>query len=430
MKRTDEDEFGSDVSTGVEAVVVGHLPTRAGPWVAQYARALSEHLGEAVGLVRLGADRLSLDVIGMGLDDGSLGDAGSFAEAVASVGDRVAAWLVSASDLGEPELCLDPRVSRVTLLCTNEDSGVLATYRTIRQLMAWDRRPRSIAVSGLGVDAVGAESLWTRLREATSTLLDGDLEMAAFVERMGPTGAAPVFWTDTPDSVDAVLGAIERSTRGDDGAGAGGSHRERASAGVGGAEAEVEGDRGVGLKLVGPGAEGRGAMGGSGVGSGSGPGAALDGTVGAARAAGERASGGARSVAGSGGSGGAGESVVGLIGGLRSADVSCAVDAGVEVALDGSGRVALVLVDDAERGAYRLYAAARWARAHAELIRRSCGAVLGERVDGGDAVSLHLVVRGGLGIERALALDWNVYVLIERDGGAGVRVRVLEPVRV
>lgn len=427
----DETQLEAQAPAAMEAVVVGHLPTRAGPWVAQYARALSEQIDEPVALVRLAADRLSLDVIGIGLDDGGVGESSSFDAAAASIGGRVGAWLISASDLAEPELCLDPRVDRVTLLCTNDDSGILATYRTIRQLMAWDTVPRGVAVAPLGVEAHHAEAVWTRLREATRELLDGNLELSAFVERMGPTGAAAVYWTDTPEPLDRVLSSISRAMggepAGDAPAGVQEAHgrtKARARGRKAGGEARLAGRiepgasdgvvagratapndlsaRGEDVKAHKPALE-----------------LTAQPKVSASRGAGAPAAG------GEGGASGAG--VANLIPGLTKLGMGCPVDPAIELAVDGAGRLQVVLLDEPERAAYRLHAAARWARVNAASLAAGAGPS-GVRIDASLEPKVHLVVRRGVLAEPALALDWQVHLLIERQS-AGMSVRVLEPLR-
>lgn len=426
---TDENDFDHQAPVGLEAVVVGHLPSRAGPWVAQYARALSEHLNEPVGLVRLASDRLSLDVVGIGLDDG-IGESSSFAAAAASIGNHVGAWLIAASDLAEPELCLDPRIARVTLLCTNDDSGVLATYRTIRQLMAWDTTPRAIAVAPLGVEVQNAEALWTRLREATKELLDGNLELAAFVERMGPTGAAAVYWTDTPEPLDQILDALEQATNArsesakqPEQPNTKAANKKSSKASTRRKQADADAASHTPPETLPEDAP---------------PAARIEPKPAATAApvfipapaatpaeppavaltTAAPSSSPAASAAGS---------IAELIPGITRLPSVCPIDPAIELAVDQLGQLQLVLQDEPERAAYRLHAAARWVRLNGAYIIQTAGP-LASRIDPTREPTIHLVVKRGVLAEPALALDWKVHLLIERISD-GMSLRMLETLR-
>ncbi len=179
---------------GIEALILGHLPVRAGPWVGQYAGAVARESGKTVGLVRLTDGVVSLDLYGSGgFEGGAVGDIDEALRGCASVIER---WIVQVQELDEPALACDSRVGAVTLLAGANEAAIVAAYRTIKGLSAarngtGEGLPIGVAI--MGADETQAQTAMARLRRASSVFLDREVALAATVSQMQTTGVSSVY---------------------------------------------------------------------------------------------------------------------------------------------------------------------------------------------------------------------------------------------
>ncbi len=190
----------------VEALVMGHLPVRTGPWLSQYAATIAREEERAVGMIRLGDSDVRVDVYGL-RDRGALGSCESLEGALAAAAPHCRRWMVQVGDLDVPWLLRSSEVASVTLLAGGNEAAVVDAYRTIRRLMAGmeeaERTERGdaeaaeglprIQLAIMGADRDRAAVVAGRLRDASRAFLGREIELAARVEEMGPTGATPLF---------------------------------------------------------------------------------------------------------------------------------------------------------------------------------------------------------------------------------------------
>lgn len=190
-------------TANIEALILGHLPVRSSPWVSQYARARAEQLRRPVGLLRVQADQASLDMFGAA-DGVSL--APDLGEALEQCRRLTGDWIIQVDELNEPTLAADDRLSAITLLTSANETAVIAAYRAIKGLASaqiesgadlpaarGDTDHPSLRVGIMGASLADAQTAMARLRNACSVFLGKPLELAACVERVGPSGSASAY---------------------------------------------------------------------------------------------------------------------------------------------------------------------------------------------------------------------------------------------
>ncbi len=201
--RSANTDAGPTRSTSIEALILGHLPVRSSPWVSQYARARAEQLRRPIGLLRVQADQVSLDMFGAA-DEVSLAPelGGAIEQCRRLTGD----WIIQVDELNEPTLAADDRLSAITLLTSANETAVIAAYRAIKGLASaqiesgadlpaarGDTDHPSLRVGIMGASLADAQTAMARLRNACSVFLGKPLELAACVERVGPSGSAGAY---------------------------------------------------------------------------------------------------------------------------------------------------------------------------------------------------------------------------------------------
>lgn len=192
----------------VHGLILGHLPVLAAAWVAPYARHAAETSKRTVGLVRVQAGQISIDVFtpsGMNaFEFEQLAHAGLDLSSTlrslkaiksSSAGERggVGLWLFRVDDASEADLAQSPHVSALTLLTGADDAAVVASYRTLKGLagvLQSSDRPDPTAcevrVAVMGADRARAESAEARLRKASSTFLGVQLPPFDRIDKIGP----------------------------------------------------------------------------------------------------------------------------------------------------------------------------------------------------------------------------------------------------
>ena len=202
-----------------EAVVLGHLPVRVGPWVAQYAAHVAEASGRPVALLRARSGQVSIELHGAELGDVATADDLDGALELAAA--RAVRWIVQCDDLDEPALVSAPGIDSVTVLSAGNEAAVVDAYRTIKALLApggplgatgADEDAEGappVRVGVMGADAARAADVARKLREASATFLANPIDLAACVTRMGPTGARPLFRGPSDLGVDDIVGRAQ-----------------------------------------------------------------------------------------------------------------------------------------------------------------------------------------------------------------------------
>lgn len=187
----------------VEALVMGHLPVRANPWASQYARAAADRAGEPIALLRLLGGEAWIDLFGVPPAQRESHARETLSQAIEHAAGVAAQWLVQCDEndgLGALPLALS---SRVTLLCAGNEAALLAAFQSLKSLSEAlppesgagqsAKPPVRLRVGVMGADEATADSIAARLRQSADMFLKRRVDAAPSVNKMGPTGGAPVF---------------------------------------------------------------------------------------------------------------------------------------------------------------------------------------------------------------------------------------------
>lgn len=370
---------------GIEALILGHLPVRAGPWVGQYAGAVSRQSGHVVGLVRLTDGVVSLDVYG--LSDVEIETSGGIGDAIEAAGGFVDRWIVQVQELDEPALACDARVGAVTLLAGANEAAIVAAYRTIKALgtaRGDSGAGLPIGVAIMGADEEQAQTAMARLRRASSVFLEREVALAASVSQMQPTVTRSVFRGEATVKASELIGLIHAATE----------QRET----VGGPypfQGERE-DAAVFTAQVGVREEAIDAFE-----------AHANGWHEDAAVAEERA--GADGV----------PDLESLLDGMLPFAARCPDDESVRLAIGTDGTLHLLRRDEDGKGVEPLVAVEAWARKHAKLLAMAAGN--GARVDAARSIRRHLFTATPKHVRHLLDTDASVHLLAPVEAG-GERV--------
>lgn len=210
----------------IEALVLGHLPVLAGPWVAQYARFLADTRGEAIALVRIAGDQASIDLYS-DLPRASRNAAPTLHAAIeeaARVADR---WIFRVDAVSEPSLAACPAVDAVTLLCGADDAAIVSAYRTIKRVLtpeggegAFDDDPEAPRQRGparrvviIGAAEEKARQAADKLRGAAQAFLDAGVEAIAGPAQLGPSSGATIYRGPAEASPEELADRVRASLR-------------------------------------------------------------------------------------------------------------------------------------------------------------------------------------------------------------------------
>lgn len=174
----------------IEAVIVGHLPVLASAWVSQIARLRASEQRRPVGLVRIQAGHVSVEVFGgTGL---SLTPADTVTEAIERAARACDHWLLAADETLELDVATVRGVSAVTFLTAATDIAVVACYRAIKGFasrlaeMPEDDAGPAIRALVLGGPEDRAAEAAERLRKTTAAYLSRHLEVEPLSIKIGP----------------------------------------------------------------------------------------------------------------------------------------------------------------------------------------------------------------------------------------------------
>lgn len=217
----EEVSSGGDTAL-IEALVLGHLPVRAGPWVVQYAHATAQQTGKPVALVRFVDGQVLVDLLGLERGGAPRAQPGSLGEALRTASGLASRWIVHVDELHEPALASDLRIGAVTILAGANNVAVVAAYRALKEIFL-SRKDASgggdagapIRVAIMGAEQTQANAAIEKIQRASQAQLQERVGVAACVERMGPTGSVVVYRGraegETPRS---LLDSIEGAARG------------------------------------------------------------------------------------------------------------------------------------------------------------------------------------------------------------------------
>jgi hypothetical protein len=373
----------------LEAVVVGHLPVRAGPWVTQYAGASAERDGRVIGLTRLMGGHAFVDVFGLPEDRRTGHERATVGEALAHARGLCDGWILQVEDLDEPALVSIDGLDAITLLTGVDDAAVVGAYRTIKALVGADRgrSPEgpgpAVRLAVMGAGAGEAAGALERVARASSAFLQAPIELAGWVERMEPRPGTPVFRGETNLSAEALLAALR-----------GGAAEADPSPAPDAAVETTPIEPVVGPEPV------------------ASPGAEAIPSESSAPAAAPAPETPAPARGGSPDP----EALARFVEGLETLDVPYP-EGDVEFAVDGEGRLHLLSRDAGDgRSMAALAAADAWASKHADLLAM---ALRPRRIDWTVQAGMHLFTEDPMSTPALAGGRVRVYALVEAHGGAG-----------
>lgn len=184
----------------IEVLVMGHLPFRAGPWAAQYARAIAKTEQCVVGLVRVHHDQTTIDLFAHSpelLADLDSVD-GDLPVALTRIGASVDRWILHADDAQEPLLAGELDVDAVTLLSGTNEAARVDAYKTLKQLITGApgvvlRRQPQFRIAMIGADDDRAVNVATMIANTVQKFLGCRLAIAPPVGKMGATGGVTTY---------------------------------------------------------------------------------------------------------------------------------------------------------------------------------------------------------------------------------------------
>ncbi len=365
----------------VELVVAAHLPVMASAWVNQWARSASAEAGCVVGLVRERGDEVSVELIGPADALPEVEPCDTIGSALALAGEAAGRWMIQADDAAAA-----PGLSYANVLTGADDAAVVGCYRTLKQFRA--PPGLDVRVTVMGATGEKAAAVERKIAGAAAEFLGREVRFTEPVARIGLTPGGtpmasrllfrgPVEWTGEA----LVAAVIEASDQGRSGKAVAAT-----PASADGSARRERPDRVDGM----PDTER----------------ARPDSDM--PRVEAERRPEPAR------------QGLAQLVYGLRAVRVRCPVAAGVELAVDGEGRLHLLSSEaSAAESLKALTAASAWAKLNAELVRAADPGI--ERLDAGSDPILHLVTEEPRQALRLLDSPVKVHVLVPPSPAPVVR---------
>ncbi len=349
----------------IEGLIIGHLPVLASAWVSQYARYVAEQIGKWVGLVRIRSGHATIELVGPpgGQSPPSATSATDLKSALAHAAAQTAHWIIRVDELSEPRLSELQGVDRLTLLSGADEAAVVASYRTLKLLSerASHSGEPTIGVAIVGAPKDRAKEAAERLARTVEVHLGRRLPLTACIPQVGPGRILLIYRVDLSEPTDGVLPVIIEALR----TGAEEARRQaEPHPPIPGAAAptatEAPSPVAAGMLPVPPG------------------------------------------------------TLSPHVPGLKALPARCPFAPGVELAIDGTGRVhALARLDGADgRVMERLLAASAWAGLHAEWIRLATGG----SGAGGNATA-HVFTEDPRSVRSLLDSDVRVHLLVRARAG-------------
>ncbi len=198
-----------------ELVIPGHLPVLSGAWVVQFASRVAREGGVPVALVQLGAERTAIQILWPKAPDHRQERRESLRDAVSEARRLGVRWLIATDESASGALLGDSRLEGAYLLTAANEAATVAAYQSLRALWSeLDRRggartfPIRLAIAGASHDE--ADRVCARIARAAGAFADQRVELAAAIERVGPTLATPIFESGARTDASSLLDLIER----------------------------------------------------------------------------------------------------------------------------------------------------------------------------------------------------------------------------
>ena len=456
----------SPESVRVEAVLLGHLPVRASIWVRQYASAVAGGMGRPVGLLRVGPEVSSVELVGPGSGELAAAGgepAGSLEAALRLAGGLTDRWIVRVDETAEPGLAECGAVDEVTILTGADEAAVVASYRLVKSLAAsWDKAFGEDGGPTLGLAIMGASgeqalAASEKLERAAEAFLNRAIRVTARVPKIGVSSAATLYrgnesggagellnllkggaeaplrivtadWRPSETPAEEMLEAIEFELDGEQGDEAGVEGTELGEAEPDGAGVETGGTPEPAAPAVVTRAVSdvagkpiERAMGREPLRMASAAGEVIEAEEAEETAAAPSA---AMGPAGDAVRAHAGDASGAALLGLTAIESRCPFAGGVELAADGEGRLHLIASErfGGEReAATQLLAASAWARAHLALLLRAEPALSQPTSDDPHEATMHLLTSDARAVRAILDGEVRVHLVtrVELGGRTG-----------
>ncbi|MHC4975958.1 MAG: hypothetical protein ACYTF7_05055 [Planctomycetota bacterium] len=198
------------VPSPIEALILGHLPILAGPWVPQYARHLADTTGQTIGLIRLHAGQCSLDIYSSSTLNASLPANSHLSSAITGASSLVDRWLIRVDATDEPTLAECLSIDSITLLSSTDDAAVVSAYQTIKRLDTShdpDDTP-GVSIVFIGANERETQEASTKITRAVGAFLESPVSTSQGPEKLGPTNASNHYRGDAPESMDDLLAML------------------------------------------------------------------------------------------------------------------------------------------------------------------------------------------------------------------------------
>lgn len=200
----------ADRSIAVSALVIGHLPVIAGPWIAQHARDVAKNTQSPVAVLSKSGDRATLDLYNTPKLAEQHSIEGAIEQAI-SAGCR--RWLIRTDAVSELGLSDHERVDSVTLLTGADDAAVVGSYRAIKGLVSegseLDEQAFTLNLAVMGSDSVKARSAAEKIRKAARSFLQAGLADVTLSEKVSAGGSSLRIFDGSSDTpLDSLIGLI------------------------------------------------------------------------------------------------------------------------------------------------------------------------------------------------------------------------------
>jgi len=196
----------------VEAVLLGHLPGYASPWVSQYAADLAQQHGGCI-LMRIAESAVELEWFDPAFDDDANLTVGR-SDFTAGLSELVETLHDAAASAGSFLLLFDQpdradqrrrllEVDRWTVLTGANDAAVVGCYRMLKTLLADSDHHPAVSLMFMGCDDEPARQAADRINRAAAEFLHNPIEMRGIQRRMKPVRRQRVgrFESTTPEKL-------------------------------------------------------------------------------------------------------------------------------------------------------------------------------------------------------------------------------------
>jgi hypothetical protein len=208
---------GAHNQGAVEVLAVGHLPVRAGLWLAPYADAAARESGPTA-LVRLDDHGPHLQVLRGGPREAEALGLPSLRDAIAALAPSIQMWVIRPSPSIAPSEIVAAHPDRITILTAGDEAARVQAYTLIKDIVAAcgaGRRP-DIGLAVAGCDQDTARFVFQRLNQTTTSYLGVELELVLTLPRMDAgliSSGYRCFATEAPPDLTSLLRHIHELGR-------------------------------------------------------------------------------------------------------------------------------------------------------------------------------------------------------------------------